>query len=116
MRASEPPICEARENNESVSPEPFVDDVLAAKFLSLTPRRIENMAGRAKSQRTPSGSASGRHGGFDCPKSLVVHPIGLTPGEKRSTIRQWALAKDLRPAGRSSELLVIGAAPSGSCA
>jgi hypothetical protein len=55
MRASEPPIHEADRNNESVSPEPFVDDVLAAKFLSLTPQRIKKMARKGEIPAYPIG-------------------------------------------------------------
>ena len=44
MGTSESPVREVSGNNEYVSPKPFVDDVVAAKFLSLTSGRINNMA------------------------------------------------------------------------
>ena len=42
MGTSEPRVHEACGNNEYVNPEPFVGDVVVAKFLSLTPGCIND--------------------------------------------------------------------------
>ena len=44
MRASQPLIRKARESNKSTSPESFVDQAVAVRFLSLPPRHIKQRA------------------------------------------------------------------------
>jgi hypothetical protein len=55
MRALEPPICGTSGNNEHVGPEPFVDDIVAAKFLSLPPQRIKKTARKGEIPAHPIG-------------------------------------------------------------
>jgi hypothetical protein len=55
MGTSEPPVREVSGNNEYVSPEPFVDAVVAARFLRLRPQRIKAMARKGEIPAYPFG-------------------------------------------------------------
>jgi excisionase family DNA binding protein len=41
--------------SEAITPEPFVDDIEAAKFLKVTPRRIKQMARNGEIPAYPLG-------------------------------------------------------------
>ena len=48
-------VRDASGNNEYASPEPFVDDIVVAKFLSLRPQRIKAMARKGEIPAYPIG-------------------------------------------------------------
>ena len=56
MQGTEPQIPPAIGEQEAAGPEPFVDDIVAARFLSVTPRRTKEMARNGEIPAHPLGT------------------------------------------------------------